>query len=45
MVNCETWNPARELSIEELPPAQVAELEQIAPQLTVALGAASAGIY
>jgi len=44
MVNCETWNPARELAVDELPPAQVAELEHVASQLTVALGAASAAI-
>lgn len=44
MVTCETWNPARELKVEELPPEQVTELEQIAPQLTVAVGAASATI-
>jgi Tfp pilus assembly PilM family ATPase len=41
MVTCETWNPARELNLEELPPEQASELEKLASQLTVAVGAAS----
>jgi type IV pilus assembly protein PilM len=39
MVECKTWHPTGPLQIE-LPPEQVAELEQVGPQLTVALGAA-----
>jgi type IV pilus assembly protein PilM len=39
MVDCKTWNPTGFLQ-SELPPVQVAELENVAPQLTVALGAA-----
>lgn len=42
MVPCETWNPARDLKVDELPPEQAAELEKTAPELTVAVGAASA---
>jgi len=42
MVPCEMWNPARELNVDHLPADQAAELEKIAPELTVALGAASA---
>ena len=41
MVPCEAWNPAANLTLE-LSPQQRAELEQIAPQLAVALGAALA---
>jgi type IV pilus assembly protein PilM len=41
LVPCETWNPARELKIDELPPEQASELEKVAPELTVAVGAAS----
>ena len=39
MVECKTWHPTGFLQVE-LPPEQTAELEQTAPQLTVALGAA-----
>jgi type IV pilus assembly protein PilM len=42
MVPCETWNPARELKVDDLPAEQAAELEKTAPELTVAVGAASA---
>ena len=41
MVECKTWNPVATMQTE-LPPVQTAELEQIAPQLTVAIGAALA---
>jgi type IV pilus assembly protein PilM len=41
MVECRTWNPTAFLR-SELPPVQAAELEQIAPQLAVAIGAALA---
>ena len=41
MVECKTWNPVATLQ-QELPPLQVAELEQVAPQLSVAIGAAMA---
>ena len=41
MVECKTWNPTTFLQFE-LPPHQAAEIEQVAPQLTVALGAALA---
>jgi type IV pilus assembly protein PilM len=41
MAPCRTWNPAATLQIG-LPPAQATELEQVAPQLTVALGTAAA---
>ena len=37
MVPCSSWNPTATLELG-LPPQQVAELEHIAPQLTVALG-------
>jgi len=43
MVECKTMNPVNFLQMD-LPPQQVAEVEQIAPQLTVALGAALAAI-
>ena len=39
MVECQLLNPASFLQLE-LPPQQAGEIEQIAPQLTVALGAA-----
>jgi type IV pilus assembly protein PilM len=42
MIPCEVWNPARELNGEELPPDQLEQLEKVAPELTVAVGAASA---
>lgn len=38
-INCRAWNPAGALQLA-LPPQQTAELEQVAPQLTVAVGAA-----
>ena len=41
MVECKTWNPTTFLQLE-LPAHQAAEIEQVAPQLTVALGAAMA---
>jgi type IV pilus assembly protein PilM len=40
MVPCSNWNPTGFLTIS-LPPQQVGELEQIASQLTVALGGAA----
>jgi type IV pilus assembly protein PilM len=39
MANCVAWNPTATLHLA-LPPQQIAELEQVAPQLTVAVGAA-----
>ncbi len=44
MISCETWNPARELQVEGLPPEQATELEQMSSQLAVAVGAASAAM-
>jgi len=41
MVPCSSWNPAASLSVA-VPPQQMAELESVAPQLTVAVGAALA---
>ncbi len=41
MVACKNWNPASFLNIS-LPPQQTAEIEQVAPQLAVALGTAVA---
>lgn len=41
MVQCKTWNPAASFSLG-LPPQQMGEVEQVAPQLTVAIGAAAA---
>jgi type IV pilus assembly protein PilM len=43
MVECKILNPLTFLQIQ-LPPQQTAEIEQIAPQLTVALGAALAAL-
>ncbi len=43
MIECTTMNPTNSLKLE-LPPQQTAELEQVAPQLGVALGAAFAAI-
>ncbi len=40
MVACSNWNPISFLTIA-LPPQQMGEVEQIAPQLAVALGAAA----
>lgn len=39
MVECKTWNPTSFLRLA-LPPQQTAEIEQVAPALTVALGVA-----
>ncbi|MSU57489.1 MAG: hypothetical protein EXS35_04795 [Pedosphaera sp.] len=41
MVECKTWVPTTFLQMQ-LPPQQTAEIEQVAPQLTVAVGAAMA---
>lgn len=41
MVPCKAWNPAATMTLG-LPPQQMAEIEQVAPQLTVAVGAALA---
>lgn len=41
MVECKTWNPTAFLRLA-LPPPQTAEIEQVASQLTVALGTALA---
>lgn len=38
---CQTWNPAGFMSLS-LPPQQMGELEQTAPQLAVAIGSATA---
>jgi type IV pilus assembly protein PilM len=43
MIECKPLNPVNFLQME-LPPQQTAEIEQIAPQLTVALGAALAAL-
>jgi type IV pilus assembly protein PilM len=43
MVECKILNPSSFLQLE-LPPQQASEIEQVAPQLTVALGAALAAI-
>jgi len=43
MVECKMLNPGSFLQLE-LPPQQAAEIEQVAPQLTVALGAALAAL-
>ena len=40
MVTCKSWNPTSFLTMA-LPPQQVGELEQVAPQLAVAVGAAA----
>jgi hypothetical protein len=40
MVGCKAWNPASFLK-SAVPPQQAGELEQIAPQLAVAIGAAA----
>jgi type IV pilus assembly protein PilM len=39
MVPCKSWNPARFLQLA-LPPEKMGEVEQVAPQLVVAIGAA-----
>ena len=41
MADCKTWNPVANIQ-PNLPPLQIAELEQVAPQLSVAIGAAMA---
>jgi type IV pilus assembly protein PilM len=41
MVPCVSWSPTSSVSLD-LPPQQIGEVEQVAPQLTVALGAAAA---
>lgn len=43
LVECHVWNPAGFMQME-LPPEQVGEVEQVAPQLAVALGAAFAAL-
>src|SRR5580765_1242755 len=43
MVECKTWTPTSFLEMA-LPPNQAAEIDQIAPQLTVAIGAALAAL-
>src|SRR5436190_844958 len=43
MVPCSSWNPTGFLNMA-LPPHQMGEVEQIAPQLTVAIGAALAAL-
>lgn len=40
MVTCKSWNPTRSLQLE-LPPEKLGEIEQVASQLTVAVGAAA----
>ena len=40
-VECKTWDPTRTLQ-KELPPEQAAQLEEVGPQLAVAVGAALA---
>jgi type IV pilus assembly protein PilM len=42
-VECKTWNPLAGLQLA-LAPAQAAEIEQVAPQLSVAIGAALTAI-
>ncbi len=41
IVPCKNWNPARALQLS-LDPRKVGEIEQVSPQLTVAIGAAAA---
>jgi len=43
MVECKTWDPTGFLKMD-LPPNQVGEIEQVAPQLVVAVGAAIAAL-
>jgi type IV pilus assembly protein PilM len=43
MVECKMLNPSTFLQME-LPPQQAKEIEQVAPQLTIALGAALAAL-
>ena len=41
MAPCKSWNPVANLQLA-LPPVQISEIEQVAPQLTVAMGTAAA---
>jgi type IV pilus assembly protein PilM len=43
MIEAKTWNPTSALKLE-LPPQQAGELEQVAPQLAVAIGAGIAAL-
>jgi type IV pilus assembly protein PilM len=43
MIECQVWNPASFMQIE-LPPEQATELEEVGPQLAVALGTALAAL-
>jgi type IV pilus assembly protein PilM len=43
MIEAKTWNPTSSLKLE-LPPQQAGELEQVAPQLAVAIGAGIAAL-
>ena len=43
MIPCRAWNPVASLQMG-LPPQQLAEIEHIAPQLTVAVGTAVAAL-
>ena len=43
MVSCKSWNPTSFLTLA-LPPKEMSEVEQAAPQLTVAIGAAAAAM-
>lgn len=43
MVQCKSWNPAKNLQLA-LPPERLGEMDQAAPQLTVAIGAATAAL-
>jgi hypothetical protein len=43
MVACKSWNPVSFLTLA-LPPQQMAEAEQVAPQLAVATGGAVAAL-
>jgi type IV pilus assembly protein PilM len=43
MIPCRTWNPAQTLHLA-LGPAQLGDLEQTAPQLTVAIGTAASAL-
>ena len=40
MVQCQVWTPTKSLELM-LPPEKMGEIEQVAPQLTVAIGAAA----
>jgi hypothetical protein len=43
MIEAKTWNPTSALKLE-LPPQQAGEIEQVAPQLAVAIGAGIAAL-